>query len=63
MITPVLPASAPAPPPEILTRVRVAVVAVPAAAIAAGAAALPADPRLALLSVAFVLGWTRLVGL
>jgi hypothetical protein len=51
------------PPPAILSRVRHAVLAIPAAAFAAGLAALAADARLALLSVAFVLGWTRLVGL
>jgi hypothetical protein len=47
----------------IAARLRVAIVAVPAVAVAAGAAALAGDSRLALLSVAVVLGWTRLVGL
>lgn len=53
----------PVPPAEIVARVRLAIFAVPAVALAAGALALSSDPRLALLSVAFILGWTRLVGL
>jgi hypothetical protein len=45
-------------------RVGFAIVAIPAAVVAAGAlTAVLGDPRLALLSAAVVLGWTRLVGL
>ena len=45
-------------------RVGLAIVAIPAAVVAAGAlTAVLGGPRLALLSAAVVLGWTRLVGL
>lgn len=45
---------------EVLVRVRAAVIAVPAFVVACGALALQSSTRLALVSVAVALGWTRL---
>lgn len=44
----------------VLARIRVTIIAVPCVAVLFGAIALLAHQRLALLSVAGVLGWTRL---
>jgi hypothetical protein len=52
-----------APAAVIERRVGTVVLAVPVLMIAAGAVVLAEDPQLALLTVAAVLGWTRLVGL
>lgn len=45
---------------EVLARVRVAVIGVPVLAVACGALALQGSTRLALVSAAVALGWTRL---
>lgn len=44
-------------------RVKFVVLAVPTAAMVVGAAAMVVDLRLGLLTTAFILGWTQLVGL